>query len=83
MSKEKKETKTEAQSKPQAETKAEGKGKATRESFQVLAGRMLAEKADEKRCLAEFKKAYSDKGVTDEEFVRGRMAIYMSLAAKS
>lgn len=80
----KKETKSKgkAESKPRAETKAKSKPKARRESFLALAGRMLAAKADEKKTLAEFKKAYSDKGITNVEFVQKRAAIYMRLAAK-
>ena len=56
-------------------------GKRGDESFPAMAQRFLKEGTSEKDILAAYKAAYKErKGITDEKFVKARVAIYMKLA---
>lgn len=56
-------------------------GKRGDESFPAMAVRLLKEEASEKEILAAYTKAYKErKDITDEKFIKGRVAIYLKLA---
>jgi len=73
-------TATKQPAKAEAEPKAK---KQKRQSNLELGRALLAEKADEKKILAAFTKAYRVAGKTDLEYIKKRAVIYMRIAAKS
>ena len=67
---------------PKAKAKKKGGFKKEGESMQEIADRLLKAKADPKTIKQEFVKAYKDrKSITDLDFIKKRITIYMKIAA--